>query len=68
MPTQPIKSYSFIFTVLSRKLKDKNTLNTRDTNIKKVITFRNIVQTNGIFLFIGAQQNMYLARNGNGTC
>lgn len=31
-------------------------------------TFRNIVQTNGIFLLIGAQQKTYLALNGNGTC
>jgi len=32
------------------------------------ITLRNIVQTNGNFLLIGAQQNTYRARRGRGTC
>lgn len=27
-----------------------------------------MVQTNGIFLLIGAQQKTYLALNGKGTC
>jgi len=31
-------------------------------------TLRNIVQTNGNFLLIGAQQKTYLALSGNGTC
>lgn len=32
------------------------------------LTLRNMVQTNGIFLFMGAQQKTYLALSGNGTC
>lgn len=38
------------------------------SSTKCLITFKNIEHTNGILRFIGAQQKMYLALSGNGTC
>jgi len=39
-----------------------------EANMHCNITLRNMVQTNGNFLLIGAQQKTYRARRGRGTC
>lgn len=39
-----------------------------DFEFQNKCTFRNMLQTNGIFLLIGEQQNTYLALKGKGTC
>lgn len=65
VPTQPVERDALVFAVLSRKLK---TTGKKNTGTLLRLTLRNMVQTNGIFRLMGAQQNTYRALRGNGTC
>lgn len=72
LTADPIKSDWLIITVLSGELKIHHESLICVERVENFIyyfdTLRNIEQTNGNFLLIGAQQNVYRALKGKGTC